>query len=310
MTGIYRTPYEDIVTAYQNTGSVWKAAKALGLAGQTVHERLVANGYPISGRRWSDEEDAELRALVTERIPLGEIANRLGRSYAGVACRMGELNVSLGKPNRHKKVPRGAGYDRVSIQKHLVAMEKSGLTATKYCRSNGLAIESFVQVVQKYWPERWAAYAAKVSGDVQKECPYCQSLFYPANGKQAYCARKCAADARVDSSYFGGRRRETIGLREGICQQCGREGIKGLSSHHVFGKENDPENLNLVALCQGCHQLVTLLGARDFVNDPVAWESLISLAWLRKNGSKIGQESGSRSLRVYVEMELSDEEDD
>jgi hypothetical protein len=42
---------EEIVSAYLRTGSVWKAGKLLGMAGQSVHERLRAIGHPLSNRR-------------------------------------------------------------------------------------------------------------------------------------------------------------------------------------------------------------------------------------------------------------------
>jgi hypothetical protein len=53
----------------------------------------------------------------------------------------------------------------------------------------------------------------------------------------------------------------------------------------MIGKENDPENEYLVALCPGCHQLVTLLGGRTFAGTAEVWESLIQLAMIRKYGS-------------------------
>ena len=98
--------------------------------------------------------------------------------------------------------------------------------------------------------------------------------------KRKYCSAKCGNDYRVDQSYFGGKRDTTIGLLEKTCQVCKRKNIKGLSSHHVIGKENDLDNLYLVALCRGCHQLITILGRRNF--NSAIWESLIRYSVLRK----------------------------
>jgi len=56
--------------------------------------------------------------------------------------------------------------------------------------------------------------------------------------------------------YFGGNRLNTIGLISKTCQLCMRKVEKGLSSHHIIGKEKDPENQYLIALCSGCHKLV------------------------------------------------------
>jgi molybdenum-dependent DNA-binding transcriptional regulator ModE len=36
---------EELIEAYKETGSVWKAGKKLGIPGQSVHSRLSALGY-------------------------------------------------------------------------------------------------------------------------------------------------------------------------------------------------------------------------------------------------------------------------
>src|SRR6266571_198333 len=61
-----RATDEQIVAAYRITGSVWKAAKRLGLAGQSVHERLRRLGYPMAHQEWSEEELKEAISLADE----------------------------------------------------------------------------------------------------------------------------------------------------------------------------------------------------------------------------------------------------
>lgn len=46
----------DIVSAYQQTGSVWKAASILGMCGQSVHERLKKLGIQLKQKRITREE--------------------------------------------------------------------------------------------------------------------------------------------------------------------------------------------------------------------------------------------------------------
>jgi hypothetical protein len=104
----------------------------------------------------------------------------------------------------------------------------------------------------------------------------------------------------VDQNYFGGKRKQTIGLAEGVCQICERTPKKALSSHHVIGKENDPDNEILVALCSGCHNIVTQLGGRNFTESQ--WESLISFVWLRKNGADAMRDA--LSLHVCVDIDV------
>lgn len=301
---------EQIVAAYRETGSVWKAGKQLGMAGQSVHERLQAVGYPLAGRSWTREETDELQRLVANAVPLSEIAYRLGRTYAGVACRASRTDARSGRGRTSRKIPRGAGYDKVSTGRHLKTLEATGVKVTQYARAQGINVDTLVMAFQKYYGERWQSYVATHSPIPQKICEYCLDPFVPANGKQRYCTRTCGTRANTDRIYFGGNRRNTVGLAEGVCQLCGRTDAKGLSSHHVLGKENDPGNYQLVALCPGCHHLVTLLGGRSFVDDPRAWEALIVLAWTRKHGAEIHAEPASKVLYTEVTIEQWDEDED
>jgi hypothetical protein len=300
-----RVATEDIVAAYKSTGSVWRAGKAVGLAGQTVHDRLRALGYRMPGAKWTAEEEAEMFKLVEEGLTCGQIAHRLGRSFNSVACRLSRAGLKL-KRNRLVKLPRGAGYDKASTLKHVKALEASGEPITRYARAHGMNVESLIRAIQQFDPEAWVAYAERVGGPETKTCTYCQTEFYPANGKQQFCTRQCAGHSRADAPYFEGRRRNTVGLAEGVCQLCGKHQRKGLSSHHVFGKENDIENL--VALCPGCHKLVTLLGSRTFVLDTEKWETLIQLAVMRKMGERLSDLEG-KDLYTYVEIEVEDPEE-
>jgi hypothetical protein len=297
-----RVATEDIVTAYKATGSVWRAGKMVGLSGQTVHDRLRAMGYRLNGSRWTDEERAEMLRLAEEGLACGQIAHRLGRSFNAVACQLSEAGVKL-KRNRPTKLPRGAGYDKASIVKHVKALEASGQPVTHYARAHAMSVENLVRAIQQYAPEAWVAYTKRIGGPETKTCTYCRTEFYPANGKQQFCTRQCAAHSRADASYFEGRRRNTVGLAEGVCQLCGKHQRKGLSSHHVFGKENDLETL--IALCAGCHKLVTLLGSRSFVLDTEKWETLIQLAVMRKMGDRLADLDG-KELYTYVEVEIED----
>lgn len=300
MSTVSRYTAQDIIDAYQRTGSVWRAGKELGLAGQTVHERLLAVGYPLAGRRWTGDEIDELRALAGHAT-IGEIARRLGRPYNGVACKISDLGIGSRAGNRRKvKIPRGAGYDKASVKKYMRQLDTSGDSIYRFARRNGLGIEALVQAIERDDPDWWRAYREAHSDLPAARCGYCDAEFIPSSAKQKFCSRKCGSDARTDESYFGGRRRQTIGLAEGKCQLCGRVGIKGLSSHHVLGKENDPDNEALVALCSGCHKAVTFLASRTFVDDEVAWQSLISLVWLRRHGHRRHETGG---VEVCVDID-------
>lgn len=300
MAQAQRVTNEQIVEAYRRTGSVWKAGQDLGLVGQSVWERLRAIGHRLAGQAWAEDELAELRSLAGT-ITIGEIANRLGRPYAGVACKLSELGVRALSP-RERKPPRGAGFTKVKMLKLMKEAEASPLPITKFCRQRKISVDAFVLAAQKYFAPRWALYAAGRSPIPQRACDYCGAVYVPMGGKQRACSRKCQTDMRVDRSYFGGKRRSTIGLAERVCQLCGKQNPKGLSSHHMIGKENDPENELLIALCRGCHQVVGMLGRMKFTETAQGWENLISLAAIRRAGD---QKTDAASVHVCVDIEWS-----
>lgn len=291
---------EDIVNAYIATGSVWKAGKKVGLSGQTVHERLRALGHKLPGSEWTVEEVAELTALV-DNMTIAQIANRLGRPYNGVALKISRLGLGQRFGNKQKKkLPRNGDYTKSKIAEYIKQIDEQDIKLTKFSKMNGLNVDSVVYAMQKFNPEWYESYCEKHAVKPRTKCPYCEIDYWPLSHKQIYCNRQCADKARVDNAYFGGKRRETIGLLEGICQLCGQKTDKGLSSHHMLGKENDPENEHLIALCQGCHQIVTILGGRRFVATEEAWEVLMQLVIMRKNG----HDPSFRGVYTTVEIEI------
>lgn len=291
---------EDIVNAYIATGSVWKAGKKVGLSGQTVHQRLRALGHKLPGSEWTDEEVAELTALA-DNMTIAQIANRLGRPYNGVALKISRLGLGQRFGNKQKKkLPRNGDYTKSKIAEYIKQIDEQDIKLTKFSKMNGLNVDSVVYASQKFDPEWYESYCERNALKPKTKCPYCETDYWPLSHKQIYCNRQCADKARVDNAYFGGKRRETIGLLEGICQLCGQKTEKGLSSHHMLGKENDPDNEHLIALCQGCHQIVTILGGRRFVATEEAWEVLMQLVIMRKNG----HDPSFRGVYTTVEIEM------
>jgi len=291
---------QEIIEAYLKTGSVWKAGKLVGLAGQTVHERLTALGYKLQGSNWTDKEITELTALANQ-MTIAQIANRLGRPYSGVALKISRLGLGQRFGNKQsKKIPRTGEYTKAKVKGYMLEMEASGFKITKFSRMNNLNVDSVTYALQKFYPEWYLQYCKSNAVKPETNCPYCDTLFWPLNHKQIYCNRKCANQSRTDNSYFGGKRRQTIGLLEGICQLCGGKDLPGLSSHHVKGKENDPDNDFLMALCRGCHQIVTILGGRRFVATEEAWEVLMQLVILRKNG----HDPNFRGVYTTVQLDM------
>ena len=291
---------EEIVAAYEAHGSVWEAGRALGLAGQTVHERLRSLEYPIRASKWTDEEVKRLRELVGT-ANLSEIARELGRPYAGVAIKISRLGLSHNAASfvRQRKLPRGSGYTKANAHRWAKELKNFKGSLRQFATARGLSVDSIVATLQTHEPDFWRDYSAR-SGVEPKECVYCTAVFYPMNARQMTCSRKCQGAKRRDEQYFGGRRRDAIGLLEGECQLCLRRVEKGLSAHHILGKENDPDNEFLIALCPGCHQIVGHLAGRKFADDKDAWERLVTLVMSRRLADRDGNFAG---VQAVVELE-------
>jgi ferredoxin-like protein FixX len=162
---------------------------------------------------------------------------------------------------------------------------------TQYARKAGLNTTHFVESLKKHCPAGYAEYVDKHHGDVpSKQCLHCGSEFTPANGKQVFCTRQCGTRHSANLSYFGGKRDTAVGMKEGICQLCRKRhdnDKKQMHAHHVIGKQHDPDNKIMVALCPGCHQLVGMAARnKGLVGSREAWEAFIQLAWLEANGHR------------------------
>src|SRR5947207_9253501 len=121
-----KVSHEEIINAYKETGSVWKAGKILGVSGQSVHERLRALDYKLNGRFWTNEEKEELKLLVMNGLTAGEISRRLGRTFAAIALKISRLGLNqfYKRKTFQRNVPRGVGFDKVSVLKYCKEIDK------------------------------------------------------------------------------------------------------------------------------------------------------------------------------------------
>ncbi len=298
-----RVSDEEVVAAYRETGSIWKAAKRLGIAGQSVHERLVRLGHPLAHESWTVEELREAQSLAERGLPLGDIALRLGRTYYGVAIKLSRLGIRSQRADWRKKPKRGIGLTKAHVSGFAKKLESGALTVRRLARLEGVAMTPLVDAIQYYEPEAWNRYVAAHSELGIRPCPGCGRNFVPLTKKQQFCTVRCREGHRRNVSYFGGRRMEAVGLREGVCQLCRKHVDKWLSAHHVLGKENDPENEVLIALCRGCHDILTQLATRPWAEDSDVVADLIALALARR-----GKLNASVSVDVdyWTEEEVQD----
>ena len=280
-----KVPTEEIVAAYRETGSVWRTAQRVGLCGQSVWERLRAIGHPLRGQKWTAEERERLREMVGH-FTLTQLAYELGRPYGSVATKISEMGLA-GRSRRRgpQKLPRGGGFDKATTLKRIRELEKFDGSVRQYARARGIHLDPFIKAVQKHALDWWNAYVRTQSDLPAAQCEYCEGEFYPMTKKQRTCSRRCSSHLRADRSYFGGKRKLAIGMAEGVCQLCSQS-KKTLAAHHILGKENDPENDALIALCNGCHREVGTLAGRKFTETAEGWEALINLVMLRRMGGR------------------------
>ena len=290
-----RATNEQIITAYAKYGSVWKAAESLGLCGQSVWERLKVLGIKLQLAAWHPEEIEAVRELAGQGMPIFSIASRLGRTYAGIACKLSELGIKHPYQNK-SKIRRGVGFTKRNIQK-VVARLGDSVSLTKLAHQFQLSTTGLANALQAHAPLEWKQYVAGHAELGEHVCSGCGQQFQPLQRKQKYCSTVCGAHARADTKYFSGNRLSAIGLAEHTCQVCARTD-KPLSVHHIFGKENDPRDQYLIALCPGCHQLVTWLARLARPDEPWILENLIILAITRNQGRR-----KPKGWRVTVEMD-------
>jgi hypothetical protein len=296
-----KTPTEEIIQAYRETGSVWAAGKRLGLCGQSVWERLRSMGYPMQKMLWTAAEIEELRALVGT-MPLGEVAKRLGRPYTSVATRASKLGLKTPTgPWRTWKPPRGAGFDKVSMRKHVAALTAGSLSLWQFCRQRGLHIDPFIKAFERHFPDQLAAYRASHAIGPARTCPNCGVDFHAMTTRQQTCSRRCQTEHRANHQYFGGNRNQAIGLRERQCQLCLRTRERGLSVHHLYGRENDPEHAALIAVCAGCHHLISIATGFAFLETTDGWERLIEFVLQRRLADK--PRENVAGIQTYVDID-------
>jgi hypothetical protein len=238
--------------------------------------------WHVASLSWTEPEIELLKSLLSKGLELDEIASRLNRTYLGTAHKAAAVLTLGERGGKPLKVPRGKGLSKREVSKLWGSVKGWSKTWAGFCRRHKIDAVLAASAMDLYFPDEWPAEAARL-GLEKASCPGCAAFFYRAKVKgRATCSNRCTGRIRRDSEYFDGMRMEAVGMAEGVCQVCMVKPKRGLSAHHVLGKGNDPDNKLMVALCVGCHQLVTDLSLRGFLFDSAAWVRLIKLVLMRK----------------------------
>ena len=222
---------EEILRSYAEHKSVWKAAKALGMCGQSVHERLVKLGANTPQNVFTDADDAlmldEYHAY-RDAGKLQELADRMCRdktTICGRARTLGLTDYSHPRPylSVWKDKPRGEA--RAWLQR----FKTSGKSVTEFCADEGIDDLGFSRTMAAYFT---AEYDAAVEAN------------YP-NGTPYYVGRKLEYEVRDELSALGysalrsPRSRTPIDVmatRPGslLFIQCKNSGYMGVSEWNIF----------------------------------------------------------------------------
>ena len=203
--------------------------------------------------------------------------------------------------NYSPKIKIPSGYDKRSLQTVINLIPIVGLNNA--CKAHDMNPTLFGHAVKVRMPDSWKL--IKATGKT-KPCQYCKNLFVFSSTTQQFCSNKCRYDFKTDKDYFGGKKLKTYGLSDRTCQVCGRKDASGLTPHHVLGKNNDPKDKYLLAICRGCHGLITDLGRRNFLLEKEKIELLIKLAIIRK----LADDSVKMLLNDSVSIDLAIEIED
>lgn len=208
----------------------------------------------------------------------------------------------------NRRIPRGKGYDKAATLAHLKKMSKGGMFVTDYVKQAGLKLDTFMLALTLHSFERGTWPYELIQKDpklIQAECEQCRDPYWPTRKGTRFCSSYCSNMFRTDREYFGGKRNSTVGLQDSVCQLCERTVKSGLSSHHIYGKANDTENEYLLALCKGCHSIVSDLALKTWAGNSRCLERLLWLAYTQRNGNDLIALRKEEGMGVTVTVSFS-----
>jgi len=148
---------EQVLAAYRTHRSVWKAARALGLCGQSVHERLVKLGANVPVRTITEDELELLRReylIYRDAGKLADLAKRMGRTKP-LLCRAAR---ALGLTDRRHARRYCAVWKHLSVEAADVIWQdfkaaRAGLGA--YCRTKGYDDLGFSRCMKLHFADEY-----------------------------------------------------------------------------------------------------------------------------------------------------------
>jgi 5-methylcytosine-specific restriction endonuclease McrA len=295
---------DEVTRAYrEKNNNLWETGKIFFVAGGEIRRTLISAGVEIKPSEWSKDELTFIhRAVAMESMIASQIAEEIGRNPAVVMAKCNDLyDQPVPTIVKLKKVPYGQGYTKRNAAIRIKELaDKPGLCVLHYCKALDLDPRALVQSFKAYYPERLPSIASNLENVIFTTCPYCGVEF--ANRKHNganFCSNTCNRKSKIDAKYFGGKRRETLGVRTKTCQNCGQK-HDALQVDHIIRKGNDSENEHMIALCPGCHRIKSVLAIhKSLTTNRTALQALIAMALAEMDGGKLDGQLDESKMRWF-----------
>lgn len=148
---------EDIIRSYEKTKSVWKTGKEVGLAGQTIHKKLVKMGIKRTLPKFSESEFEILRKDYLKYRKMGrlsEFAKRMGRTKPFICRKAAEIGLTDIKGGREfAAVWKYMSREEAEKIWEDFKSDKRGMV--KYCIAKEYDDLGFSRKMRELFPEEW-----------------------------------------------------------------------------------------------------------------------------------------------------------
>lgn len=150
---------EEIRRLYTEKLSVWQVAKAVGLCGQTVHERLQALGVEMTGggKPWTEADEQRLAAeyaVFRTAGKLAELAEGMGRTKHFLCRQARALGLTDAKGPKEWNA-RWKYMTEAAAGVMLDAFKRSPLGVKRYCQRHGIPDLGFQRTMERFFPDVW-----------------------------------------------------------------------------------------------------------------------------------------------------------
>ncbi len=146
-----------IISAYKKTGNVWDAGKSLGMAGQSVYERLIKLKVELNRKDFNEDDTKRIEReylIYRNSGKLGLLAKKMNKSKHLICRKARELNLT---DQKHKKIYFGK-WKYMNEDTARILFDKfrdSKYTMNIFCKKNSLDDGGFSKTMSKFFPDEW-----------------------------------------------------------------------------------------------------------------------------------------------------------